>query len=93
MKNTGNVGSFHENKIRQLELFMNDIINLDMINRSKAFSKFIEFDKYYDEENELLMTMSQRYKKNRKENEYSYDINNINNRKYSDIDDNFEAEK
>ena len=93
MKNTGNVGSFHENKIRQLELFMNDIINLDMINRSKAFSKFIEFDKYYDEENELLMAMSQRYKKNRKENEYSDNINNINNRKYSDIDDNFEEEK
>ena len=92
MKNTGNVGSFHENKIRQLELFMNDIINLDMINRSKAFSKFIEFDKYYDEENELLMAMSQRYKRNPKEKQYS-DNNNINNRKYSDIYDNFEEEK
>ena len=88
MKNTGNVGSFHENKIRQLELFMNDIINLDMINRSKAFSKFIEFDKYYDEENELLMAMSSRYKMNLKEND-----NNMNNKKYSDIDDNYEEEK
>ena len=89
IKNTGNVGSFHENKIRQLELFMNDIINLDMINRSKAFSKFIEFDKYFDEENELLMTMSSRYKLNPKENEYK----NKNNKKYSDIDDNYEEEK
>ena len=88
-KNTGNVGSFHENKIRQLELFMNDIINLDMINRSKAFSKFIEFDKYFDEENELLMTMSSRYKLNPKENEYK----DKNNKKYSDIDDNYEEEK
>ena len=89
IKNTGNVGSFHENKIRQLELFMNDIINLDMINRSKAFSKFIEFDKYFDEENELLMTMSSRYKLNPKENEYK----DKNNKKYSDIDDNYEEEK
>ena len=89
IKNTGNVGSFHENKIRQLELFMNDIINLDMINRSKAFSKFIEFDKYFDEENELLMTMSSRYKLNPKENEYK----DKNNKKYSNIDDNYEEEK
>ena len=89
IKNTGNVGSFHENKIRQLELFMNDIINLDMINRSKAFSKFIEFDKYFDEENELLMTMSSRYKLNPKENEYK----DKNNKKYSDIDDNYKEEK
>ena len=89
IKNTGNVGSFHENKIRQLELFMNDIINLDMINRSKAFSKFIEFDKYFDEENELLMTMSSRYKLNPKENENK----DKNNKKYSDIDDNYEEEK
>ena len=89
IKNTGNVGSFHENKIRQLELFMNDIINLDMINRSKAFSKFIEFDKYFDEENELLMTMSSRYKLNPKENEYK----DKNNKKYLDIDDNYEEEK
>ena len=89
IKYTGNVGSFHENKIRQLELFMNDIINLDMINRSKAFSKFIEFDKYFDEENELLMTMSSRYKLNPKENEYK----DKNNKKYSDIDDNYEEEK
>ena len=89
IKNTGNVGSFHENKIRQLELFMNDIINLDMINRSKAFSKFIEFDKYFDDENELLMTMSSRYKLNPKENEYK----DKNNKKYLDIDDNYEEEK
>ena len=89
IKYTGNVGSFHENKIRQLELFMNDIINLDMINRSKAFSKFIEFDKYFDEENELLMTMSSRYKLNPKENEYK----DKKNKKYSDIDDNYEEEK
>jgi len=82
MKNSGNVGSFHENKIMQLELFINDIINLDMINKSKAFAKFIEFNKYYDEESELSMTMKQRFKANFKEKELeSEDINIINNMK------------
>ena len=84
MKNSGNVGSFHENKIMQLELFINDIINLDMINKSKAFAKFIEFNKYYDEESELSMTMKQRFKANLKEKELEgEDINIINNMKNS----------
>ena len=84
MKNSGNVGSFHENKIMQLELFINDIINLDMINKSKAFAKFIEFNKYYDEESELSMTMKQRFKANFKEKELEgEDINIINNMKNS----------
>ena len=84
MKNSGNVGSFHENKIMQLELFINDIINLDMINKSKAFAKFIEFNKYYDEETELSMTMKQRFKANFKEKELEgEDINIINNMKNS----------
>ena len=84
MKNSGNVGSFHENKIMQLELFINDIINLDMINKSKAFAKFIEFNKYYDEESELSMTMKQRFKANFKGKELEgEDINIINNMKNS----------
>ena len=91
MKNSGTVGSFHENKIRQLEMFMNDVINLDMINRSKAFAKFIEFNKYYDEETELSMTMRQRFKNDLKEKKFEdEDINNINNIKNSNIDDDFE---
>ena len=91
MKNSGTVGSFHENKIRQLEMFMNDVINLDMINRSKAFAKFIEFNKYYDEETELSMTMRQRFKNDLKEKKFKdEDINNINNIKNSNIDDDFE---
>ena len=91
MKNSGTVGSFHENKIRQLELFMNDVINLDMINKSKAFAKFIEFNKYYDEETELSMTMRQRFKNDLREKKFEdEDINNINNMKNSNIDDDFE---
>ena len=92
IKNSTTVGSFHENKIRQLELFMNDIINMDMINKSKAFSKFIEFDKYYDEENEIIINNNQNLKKDKKNNQII--VNNIDeNRKkinrynYVDIED------
>ena len=53
LNNSSTVGTFHENKIRQLELFINDIIDMEMINISKPFTKFIEFDKYYDEECDL----------------------------------------
>ena len=88
IKNSGKVGSFHENKIRQLELFINDIITLDMINKSQAFAKFIEFDKYYDEENELLINKDQRFEEN-EGNEEKNIINNKNekNNLYLDIDD------
>ena len=55
MNNTSTFGSFHENKIRQLELFINDIIDAEFINQSKPFVKFIEFEKYYDEDNDLLL--------------------------------------
>ena len=95
IKNSTTVGSFHENKIRQLELFMNDIINMDMINKSQAFSKFIEFDKYYDEENEIIINNNQNLKKDKKNNQII--VNNIDeNRKkinrynYVDIEDNLD---
>ena len=55
MNSTSTFGSFHENKIRQLELFINDIIDAEFINQSKPFVKFIEFEKYYDEDNDLLL--------------------------------------
>ena len=92
IKNSTTVGSFHENKIRQLELFMNDIINMDMINKSQAFSKFIEFDKYYDEENEIIINSNLKLKKDSQNNEIIE--NNINENRtkisrynYMDIDD------
>jgi hypothetical protein len=75
IKNSTNVGSFHENKIRQLELFMNEIINMDMINKSQAFSKFIEFDKYCDEENEIITHVNTKLKndsKNKNINENNF---------------------
>ena len=97
LKNTGNTGSFHENKIRQLELFMNDVISLDMINKSQAFSKFIEFDKYYDEENDILMNVSNRWKEQKSDkneikemDEINFNIEKVNNNKYSDIENNLD---
>ena len=58
LNNSSTVGSFHDNKIRQLEQFINDIIDLEIINTSKPFIKFIEFEKYYDEDSDLLLGIS-----------------------------------
>ena len=96
IKNSTNVGSFHENKIRQLELFMNDIINMDMINKSQAFSKFIEFDKYYDEENEIFSGFDNKTKKDflnkgiNENNRNKDNVNKIDRYNYLDIDDNLD---
>ena len=96
IKNSTNVGSFHENKIRQLELFMNDIINMDMINKSQAFSKFIEFDKYYDEENEIFSGFDNKTKKDflnkgiNEANRIKDNVNKIDRYNYLDIDDNLD---
>ena len=47
-------GSFHENKIQQLEKFMKDLAEMEVVNSSKIFKKFLEFDQYFDEENDIL---------------------------------------
>ena len=72
---------------------------MDMINKSEAFAKFIEFDKYYDEDNDLIRNIhTQRPKQNytnkefREMNNIGIDSNNnieniINNYKQIDIDD------
>ena len=62
LNNSSTVGSFHDNKIRQLEQFINDIIDLEIINTSKPFIKFIEFEKYYDEDSDLLLGISKSQK-------------------------------
>ena len=103
LNNSSNFGSFHENKIMQLELFINDIVEMDMINRSKPFIKFIEFDKYYDESNDTLLGIKQKSKQHKENNYYNINNNNFqqsNNidsnqmiyskKKYVEIDDNFE---
>ena len=47
-------GSFHENKIQLLEKFIKDLSELEPINTSKPFIKFIEFDKFFDEDTEII---------------------------------------
>jgi hypothetical protein len=63
----------------QLELFINDIVEMDMINRSKPFIKFIEFDKYYDESNDTLLGIKQKSKQHKENNYYNINNNNHNN--------------
>ena len=44
-------GSFHENKIQQLEKFIKDLSEIKIVNNSKIFKKFLEFEQNFDEEN------------------------------------------
>ena len=48
-------GSFHENKIQQLERFIKDLSEIEVVCSSKVFKKFLEFDQNFDEENDLLL--------------------------------------
>ena len=46
----GQISSFHENKILQLEKFIKDLAEIEVINKSKPFRKFLEFENFFDEE-------------------------------------------
>ena len=48
-------GSFHENKIQQLEKFIKDLAEINVVNSSKIFKKFLEFDQNFDEENDMML--------------------------------------
>ena len=47
-------GSFHENKIQQLEKFIKDISEIPIVSNSKIFKKFLEFNQNFDEENDFV---------------------------------------
>ena len=70
--NNNNLGSFHENKIFQLEKFLKDLSEINILNTSKQFRNFLEFEQYVDEENEIISNTNRR--KLRKNN-----LNNLNN--------------
>ena len=57
--NNSQFSSFHENKIIQLEKFLKDLSEINMINTSKPFRKFLEFEQYVDEENEVIVSVGQ----------------------------------
>ena len=102
LNNSSNVGSFHENKLRQLEQFINDIIDTEIINVSKPFIKFIEFEKFYDEDSDLMTSINksqnQQYNnsilkesnKNKQNNEYDDNLYSNNYYNYDDNHGNFE---
>ena len=55
--NNNQFSSFHENKIIQLEKFLKDLSEINNINTSKPFRKFLEFEQYVDEDNEMIVNM------------------------------------
>ena len=57
--NNNTSSSFHENKILQLEKFLKDLSEINIINTSKPFRKFLEFEQYVDEENEVIVSVGQ----------------------------------
>ena len=65
--------TFHKNKIKQLESFIKDLADIEAVNACKPFRKFLEFEKNIDDENEILINISQRQKINN-----NVSINNIN---------------
>jgi len=71
--NNNAFGSFHENKILQLEKFLKDLSEINILNTSKPFRKFLEFEQYVDEENEFIVNINQQSIKN---NNMNY--NNLN---------------
>ena len=55
--NNNQFSSFHENKIIQLEKFLKDLSEINNINTSKPFRKFLEFEQYVEEENEVIVSI------------------------------------
>ena len=68
--------TFHKNKIKQLESFLKDLADIEAVNACKPFRKFLEFEKNIDDENEILINISQRQKINN--NPSSINNNNCN---------------
>jgi len=84
-------GSFHDNKIQQLEKFIKDISQIPIVNNSKIFKKFLEFNQNFDEENDII------YNNRNNEEKISYRKINFNrennggyNKRYNEENDKIE---
>ena len=53
-------GSFHKNKKQQLERFIKDLSEIEIVNSSKIFRKFLEFDQNFDEENDMMLNYNKK---------------------------------
>ena len=89
-------GSFYQNKIQQLEKFINEISLIEEINSSKIFRKFLELDQNFDEENDLLFLKSnEKFHQIINSNNYYINSSNKNsgfNNRYND-EGNYEQEE
>ena len=75
-------GSFHENKIQQLERFIKDLAEIEVVSSSKVFTKFLEFDHYFEEENDMILYNLNHQQINQQTRNISNDI--FNNKQFSE---------
>ena len=66
----GQISSFHENKILQLEKFIKDLAEIEVINKSKPFRKFLEFENFFDEEDIEMKVANMREEMERQMKDY-----------------------
>ena len=89
-------GSFYQNKMQQLEKFIKEISEIEEINSSKIFRKFLEIDKNFDEENDLLfLKNNEKFRQTISSNNYYNNYirgSGYNNYRYNE-DENDEKEK
>ena len=78
-------GSFYQNKIIHMEKFLKEIAEIEEINSSKTFRKFLELEQNFDEENDLMFLRTN--EKPKKFQNY-YKINNIDNNHIKNINAN-----
>ena len=76
--------NFHENKIIQLEKFIKDLSQIDEINNSKVFLRFIEFENNYFIDDEEINNNNYNYNNNT-----NYMENYNNNSNYNYINENY----
>ena len=55
--NNTTFSTFHEKKIIQLEKFLKDLSEINVINTSKPYRKFLEFEQYVDEDNDVIVNI------------------------------------
>jgi len=79
--------NFHENKIIQLEKFIRDLSQIDEINNSKVFLRFIEFENNYFVDDEEINNNMNNYNYNNNTN-YMENYNDNNNSNYNYINEN-----
>ena len=92
-----NFGSNFNDKMQQLEKFIKEISEIEEINSSKIFRKFLELDQNFDEENDLLiMKKNEKLQQTLNSNNY---YNNINSKasgfnfRYNEEENNEQEEK